>query len=281
MSQPFSRAFSVTVPGKWVLAGEHSVIRGCPAVALPHPEFSLTLTFTPTSAPILVTEPEVLKTVMDPLLEKALRLRGISTECRPRGLLSIQSSIPLGSGLGSSAALCVATARWLAEVFDIQNAELQRFATELEDSFHGKSSGMDVATCLAEAPILFTRGAPANAVFIKQLPNFKFFDTGYRCSTRECILKVEDWIKANAALAFEVDQKMARASELAHQGLSENDTRKIIQSMDLSWECYRTWGWIPPQAEAMREKLLSEGAAAVRLTGAGLGGYCVAFYPER
>src|SRR5947209_5983562 len=36
-----------SVPGKWVLAGEHTVLRGGRAVALPHPSFGLELEFTP------------------------------------------------------------------------------------------------------------------------------------------------------------------------------------------------------------------------------------------
>ena len=40
-----SSDFSTRIPGKWVLAGEHSVLRGASAIALPHPEFSLAFDF--------------------------------------------------------------------------------------------------------------------------------------------------------------------------------------------------------------------------------------------
>ncbi|MEK6577816.1 MAG: hypothetical protein AABZ55_01200, partial [Bdellovibrionota bacterium] len=39
--------FETRVPGKWVLAGEHAVLRGGTAVTLPHPQFSLKLSFKP------------------------------------------------------------------------------------------------------------------------------------------------------------------------------------------------------------------------------------------
>ena len=35
----------------------------------------------------------------------------------PRGVLRIESTIPFGAGLGSSAALSVAVTRWMAEPF--------------------------------------------------------------------------------------------------------------------------------------------------------------------
>lgn len=35
--------FSTTVHGKWILAGEHAVIRGNPAIVIPLPSFELTL----------------------------------------------------------------------------------------------------------------------------------------------------------------------------------------------------------------------------------------------
>src|SRR4051812_30825391 len=114
-------AFQTRVPGKWVLAGEHAVLRGGTAVALPHPELGMKLNFQPDTSGLrnsndgLTVEPDsapirdLIKELKDRFGDEGRNFPQI------RGLLKIESMIPIGAGLGSSAALCVALTRWLSE----------------------------------------------------------------------------------------------------------------------------------------------------------------------
>ena len=45
-----SAPFTTRVPAKWVLVGEHSVLRGGQAVAMPYPELGLSLSYEPADA---------------------------------------------------------------------------------------------------------------------------------------------------------------------------------------------------------------------------------------
>ena len=47
MSEYLAHPFQTTFPAKWVLTGEHAVLRGVIAIALPHPRFHLRLRFEP------------------------------------------------------------------------------------------------------------------------------------------------------------------------------------------------------------------------------------------
>ncbi len=268
-------AFHVGVPGKWVLAGEHAVLRGAPAVALPHPELRLTLTFQPQVWEGLSVAPERAQPLVAGLLD---RLVGPSSRAvaRPVGALLIESSIPAGAGLGSSAALCVALVRWTAGPLGLPRGSWLEIARSLEDEFHGRSSGMDVAVVLEERPVLFRSGESPRPIAATALPAFSFHDTGERSPTRECIARVEAFRAGNPALGDEVDRAMGAASEEAEAGLREGDSSRIARAMNRAQECFEAWGLVPPAARSLIEHLRREGRAGVKLTGAGGGGFVVA-----
>src|SRR5690242_13423268 len=117
--------FSTQVSGKWVLAGEHSVLKGVSAVALRHLGFGLTLTYQSaldadlssssksSEGEALIVEPPNTQTLILEILKSVgdtVSAGGKSFQL-PKGKLKIESSIPVGAGLGSSAALCVALTR--------------------------------------------------------------------------------------------------------------------------------------------------------------------------
>jgi diphosphomevalonate decarboxylase len=284
-------SFHTRVRGKWVLAGEHAVLRGANALALPHPEFALELDYIPAASggpEVIEVVPSSAQTVITEILQSVLD----SSMAQPSGKLEIKSSIPIGAGLGSSAALCVAMGRWLAPILGITtSAGLQEFATRLEHRFHGKSSGMDVAAIVAGEPIAFsmpsaTKGTGGAAPLgIQKLPKFTFHDTGLRARTSDCVAKVEKLREKDAALAAKLDEQMSAASNLAVEGLlqysanpSQQALETIASAMRHAQECYYSWQLIPPQAQKLEDELRAQGALATKITGAGDGGMIVALW---
>lgn len=282
--------FKVRVPGKWVLAGEHSVLRGAAAVALPHPELGLSLSFQPDkNLSGMLVDPLAAAELMGELIVSiatSWKEQGKAFEL-PEGKLVIESDIPIGAGLGSSAALCVALTQWMADPLQIPKSLWSEFATQLEHRFHGKSSGMDVAVITAGEPISFLVGQAVQTIGIKKLPKFTFHDTGLRSRTSDCVARVEAFHTELPAVAVRVDEAMGEASCLALEGLVEYDsgnTQKglnLIQSaMRQARECFYCWQLVPGEAKRLEDSLLKQGALAVKLTGAGGGGVVVALWPE-
>jgi mevalonate kinase len=281
--------FSTQVPGKWVLAGEHSVLRGATAVALPHPQFTLKLSFDPSASRDFQVDPPSSQALMDELITSiadAWENQGKSFT-RPKGKLTLESDIPIGAGLGSSAALCVAMTRWVSDPLSIPSSESLEFATQLEHRFHGRSSGMDVAVIASNEPISFVMGRGVKFLGIKKLPHFTFHDTGVRTRTSECVLRVEKFREEDPALAIRVDDSMGSASRIAMEGLIQYDRgqheeglRRIQSAMMQARECFYSWELVPGVAQRMEEDLLKQGALAVKLTGAGGGGVLVALWPN-
>jgi len=272
--------YHVGVPGKWVLAGEHSVLKGGTAIALPHPEFGLALTFQPQVWEGLTVLPPEAQAEVEQILNEVC-----GTQPLPRGTVHIESTIPVGAGLGSSAAFCVALTRWLSEPLAIPESEQLAFATRLENRFHGKSSGMDVAAIMAGAPVRFTMAGGPESLGITKLPQFTFHDTGLRARTSACVKKVERFRETNGFRAVEIDEQMSQAAGQAIEGLqayNEGDDEYGLQflarAMELARRCFYAWDLVPQEVRDLESRLLSEGARAVKLTGAGDGGFVVALW---
>jgi mevalonate kinase len=276
-----------------VLAGEHAVLRGATAIALPHPEFKLKLTYTPDRTGGLRVEPDTARVTVEELLQSIAESRqgeGYSFR-NPEGTLKIESTIPMGAGLGSSAALCVAMARWLQEPLSLSRGEIPEFATRLEHRFHGRSSGMDVAVIAEAEPVSFIRGQRARSLGIKRLPRFTFHDTGLRARTSECVYQVERYREERPVESMKVDERMSEASRLGMEGLiaydrSSSDSERarsvelLTRAMKLGQDCYDSWRLIPEEGRRIEQELYGKGARAVKLTGAGGGGMLVALWPE-
>jgi mevalonate kinase len=276
--------FSIEVPAKWVLSGEHSVLRGERALAFPHPSLSLKLNyFDPSNS---------LKTVPSPpelwsLITRACEFLGKDSKLFLTGTIEIESSIPMGSGLGSSAALSVAIAKLVIWKTGAPLGALIPLATHLEDVFHGKSSGMDVNVIAHAQPALFSMEKKVEAVLkFDRLPRFEFRDTGLRGQTKFCIEQVNNWRKENPSEALKLDSQMGRATEMACSALQTFQTdptageRILALSMQDSQNCFETWGLVPHELFEQKNELLAKGALAVRMTGAGLGGFWVALWPS-
>ena len=184
MNEWESRSFETSVSGKWVLTGEHAVLQGAGAVAMPHPAIALKLLYEPGGSAFTV-DPESLNPVISDLMTAA-RL-----EVPASGRLCIESTIPLGAGLGSSAALCIALTQWMSGAVRLPRSEWADFATRLEDRFHGCSSGMDIAAIATGEPIEFARDRGARPLGLSVLPRFTFHDTGLRARTSDCVAHVQ------------------------------------------------------------------------------------------
>ncbi|OFZ20846.1 MAG: hypothetical protein A2X94_04865 [Bdellovibrionales bacterium GWB1_55_8] len=276
--------FEVTVSGKWVLAGEHAVLRGATAVALPLPDYSLKLTFRPSAENLRITPDSASDLLLDMI--SGILSRSGHEPAPPSGLLSIESTLPTGAGLGSSAALCVALTRWTGEALGIPESDWQEMARSLENRFHGQSSGMDVSTILAGTPITFSTARGSVPLNLKRLPRFTFHDTGLRANTSDCIAKVRELASRSPEIAARLDQGMREAAEMAREALIDFNQqgapalKHLAESMRLAQESYAGWGLLPDAARKLQTRLLTEGALACKLTGAGGGGFLIALWPS-
>ncbi len=145
---------------KLLLFGEHSVLKGSQALAIPFPTFSGRWVYAspkddlPTLQRDLKTFAQYLKSIR----ESSTAAVDVDVKAFERALqegLYFQSNIPSGYGIGSSGALCAAVWDNFGKAETVRTlSELKQTLAQLESYFHGSSSGTDPLISYLDHPVL-------------------------------------------------------------------------------------------------------------------------------
>lgn len=205
-------------PGKLILSGEHAVVHGCPALAMAVTA-GVEVILEPIEPPLLRFQLQDRAPVNVPLKDLPKRLSQTRKRYQqvldghasisdvldsPEDLLSVtaalaeptsgaelrfHSQLPLGSGLGSSAACILALLKALQPEWN--NSRLFQTAVRAEAFQHGRSSGIDVAASL-RGGLLHVSGSNFNSLTPDHpLPAFRVYNSGRPLnSTGECVAEV-------------------------------------------------------------------------------------------
>ena len=148
-----------SAPGKIILFGEHFVVHGTKAIlAAIDKRVTVTSTFTENKTikvnsqlgtievPISSSYEEV-KSEFRPFVYLANKI--INSEQNVSGLeITIDSDIPIGVGLGSSSACCVAATASISELFnELSSEEILKMSIEAEKTIFPDTSGADCTVC--------------------------------------------------------------------------------------------------------------------------------------
>jgi len=148
-----------SAPGKIILFGEHFVVHGTKAIlAAIDKRVTVTSTFTDNKTikvnsqlgtievPISSSHEEV-KSEFRPFVYLANKI--INSEQNVSGLeITIDSDIPIGVGLGSSSACCVAATASISELFnELSSEEILKMSIEAEKTIFPDTSGADCTVC--------------------------------------------------------------------------------------------------------------------------------------
>ena len=144
-----------SAPGKVIISGEHAVVYGKPALVCAIDK-RLSVTFTPARSTKYKDSifPLLEQSVIDFLKEKKV------TAKEKKYTYSIKSSIPVGRGLGSSAAYCASVSAGLLELFTEQEWKIEDInicAYQMEKYFHKNSSGVDTSTSIMGGLIYYRK----------------------------------------------------------------------------------------------------------------------------
>lgn len=277
--------FKTTTHGKWILTGEHAVIRGHAALVFPVNHHQLTLTYRSSSSHLSADysgeSGADIHLLFWSVLEHGLHILGKSLNSLS-GHFEIQSNIPIGVGMGASAALCVATARWFLTQGFIAERSLQTFATELENLFHGKSSGLDIAGVSADTGIEFKQG---QCTPLKQAwhPNWYLSSCGQIGMTSHCINQVNALWEQQPEFAHRLDQQMDESSILAREALEQHtpdSQARLAHAINRAGDCFQQWGLVSESLQHHMQTLKNKGAIAVKPTGSGGGGFVISLWDE-
>jgi mevalonate kinase len=279
-SSTFFSGASAQALAKAILTGEHAVVYGARALAMPLRGLSISARLLPpprmpsdeSARPSMTLNGQSVPEHVRGALDDAMKLLHIP----PRAFhVEGTSSIPPGGGLGGSAALSVMILRLLhqAQGETISPAQLAREAQSIEARFHGNPSGLDTTVVAMEVPVLFQRACPIEPIALSaaRAPwRFAVIDSTLRASTSAMIERC-----AKAFGGSEGDRRIAHFDALtlrARDTLDNGDTETMAAIMNENQSLLDEIGAGHPALTEIIDKCRRAGAPAAKITGAGGGG---------
>lgn len=263
----------VSAPCKAHLLGEHAVVYGKPAL-LTTIDLRVTIALSSSRHPVLNTESTLIKDIIEPIIKKEFAIKKI-----PPYEVKIESEIPTGSGLGSSAAVSAAYITALLVFLKIKwdlNL-INQLAYEAEKVFHGNPSGADNSAIVYGGLIWYRKENP-DLKLIHPLPfsiprkvskNFILIDTGTpKETTKEMVTMVKDLYDKKPKLVERfLDDQEKLVRDLLNVLKDENEERliEIIREGEKNLESI---GVCSPQVKKLIRKIEASGGAA-KICGAG------------
>jgi len=279
-----------TASGKVILFGEHAVVYGRPAIAIPVTGIKAVAVVEESAGEIFIRAPDIGKEFYfkeappeDPLrLLVELTLRHLGWENARGFTITIRSEIPIARGFGSGAAVSTAIVRALCAYFGQEMApeEISAIVYEVEKIYHGTPSGIDNTVIAYEMPVFFIKGQ-------KPLP-FKagcpltiiIGDTGVASPTRDVVLWVRGQWERNKARYERLFDQIGEVALAGKEAAERGDLRKVGELMDENHNLLRELGVSSPELDRLVEIARKAGALGAKLSGAGWGGNMIALVEE-
>jgi len=200
---------SASASGKIILSGEYAVLFGKRGIAVPADE-RLTVSFTPQRTGGMTM---VWKNAPPPWIEYTERvLRELEAATGPlHGIVTIESGLPLGKGMGSSTALVIASARCLL------GGDSETIARRMENAVNPGHSGLDFAVIWHGKPTLFERGKTAETIELPQgiLAGSQLIDTGMPNETTPELIA---WVRSRQAKLKQPIETIGQCTERLLRG---------------------------------------------------------------
>jgi hydroxymethylglutaryl-CoA reductase len=250
--------------GKVILLGEHAVVYGKRALALPIPN-AVMASVIPGTKDIDPFSGAILQQ-----LRQELGLTGDAFG------IDVRSSLPAGMGLGSSAAVAVAIVRAVSTAFDLNldNERVNAIAFSCERRAHGTPSGIDNTIATYAVPMLFDNTDGPRFEELKSpltLPLVIAFSSrpGMTHAQVAAVRVRRERQAERYAAIFEAMDELSvagaaalQSADYAELGALMNICQGLLNAIEVS----------TPEIESLVSMARSAGAAGAKLTGAGGGG---------
>lgn len=273
---------------KMILFGEHAVVYGEPAISVPFTQALIKTEVSPSAenqfASTFFTGPiEEMPPFLDGIKRLILSIQKLLEQPEPV-TVKVLSDVPVGRGLGSSAAVATSVTRGLYNYYEKKLTEemLLKLVNQAEDVAHGNASGLDAVTVVTERPVWYAKGKNMETIHFAGELIFVVADTGIPSETKAAVadvgvlckkepLQYMPLIKELGGISWEMKGILETSIDKIRIGEAMNRSQSILKKLTVS----------DPKLENLIQVALSAGAYGAKLTGGGRGGCMFAIVENR
>jgi mevalonate kinase len=283
-------AISASAPGKVILFGEHAVVYGQPAIAVPVNQVQAIayILANPLQVPgkVRIEAPDI---QFDDLLENlppenpfsilfSLVGQKFGIKTYPSLQIKISSTIPIAAGLGSGAGVSIAVIRALSAFLgkDTTDLEVSDMAFQIEKIYHGNPSGIDNTVISLRQPIFYVKQQPIIPLLVHDPFTLIIADSGEKSSTANVVGQVrQNWL-VNKNLYDNLFNLVGQISQKARQIIEEGPSNLLGDLMNENQALLKQIGVSTEKLDHLIQTALISGALGAKLSGSGGGGNIIA-----
>lgn len=290
----------IFAPGKLILSGEHAVVYGKPALAMAVNRYAVA-TANPQLLPLISFDLSdlayehgftltALKQLKKHIKQKYQRfiqgdfnirevlhkpvelaqfaftlfLDTLNVKLTQGLRICVQSDIPIGCGMGSSAATVLSIFHAIGHHFkmDLSSDIFFRLALEAEKMQHGHSSGLDLQVSLKGGCVYFKN----HETHVRALPSMPFYlvNTGSPATTTgECVTAAATHFKTTS-----IGEDFADVTATMDQALQNNQPAEVMRAIRANHKLLTQIGVVPVGVQQFIRELEAHSASA-KICGAG------------
>jgi mevalonate kinase len=278
-------ACSAGAPGKVILLGEHAVVYGRPAIAVPVTQVQAIATISPSSTGFRIEAADLGRACWleeagesDPLAQAVRVTLDHLQAPAPDVTLTVRSTIPIASGMGSGAAVSVAIIRAVAGHLGAQLPDqvVSSLAYQIEKIHHGTPSGIDNTVVTYCRPVYFVRGQPIQTFRIHTPFRLLIADTGLASPTKTTVAEVRRSWQRRPADYEPLFDRIGDLAEAARIAIETGEVGRLGTLMTRNQALLRELEVSCGKLETLIQAALTAGADGAKLSGAGRGGNLIA-----
>lgn len=276
--------------GKTILFNEHFVVHGIPAIASAINQKTIATVETSDGKGVsLIDDRNATKGYKEEKLdqqkeslERIINAAGIDTTRNPVRI-TLGGDLTAASGVGASAASCVAIARALSVYFNLgfSDEKINAIAYEGEKGYHGSPSGIDNTAATYGGLIWFKKGKPnvIEQIKIQRHVEIVIGNTGLVADTKAAVARIKERKEKYPEKYNELFKKAENLAYKARAALEAFDLEYTGRLMTENHGLLQAAGVSCKELDHLVDLAMAQGALGAKMTGGGLGGNMIALTP--